>query len=1009
MDSSSTTASMPSLASICREHLLREKILVVPSLAVGHQIADAVALGGTSWVNLRVETVRTLADGVAGFVIAREGLTVLSRAQALALVEEACDEALDHSPYFAALKDRPGLHRAMQKSIDDLRHAGVSSLPASAFEDPRKAADLRAILAAYEEKLVRGRYVDRFGVLARGISLLEGGARYPAAPDALWLTVEELELTGAEGRFLELVSGGGLLEVGTSGGAGAAAGAAPTGAGEGRPSRLFVFLRADGEENELRGVFRAILDKGRPFDDAEVVYTARDPYLPLAFELTAEYGIPCTFAEGIPAHFTRPGQAVLGFLRWIGGRWDASELQKIARAGTLKLDGIAPAVFARVLRKAAIGWGRDRYRSRLDDEIETLSARVEEDHSAPPRIGIRGHEANQRAVDQARAASLEIGRLLDLSEPVGEGIELDPPAAARVAARFLETFASVRNEIDAMATAGLQRMLGELADIAGRQAPRAEIGARLEEAVRNLHVAASNPKPGFLHIAPVRSGGWSARRQLFIVGADDAKHPGRGLEDPIVLDAERTAINTTLAPGQLPLAGEAPQRASHQFLRLVDRSLSRLISLSYSSLAVKDRREQFPSSAFLDLYRQASRREDVTYAQVERDLPKETFVDARPLSDTEWWLHQRFEGAGRDLLAPLLAAYPMLAAGNEAELARASEALTKWDGLIAAPPEELDPRLNGGIYSASQLEAMARCPYRHFLQRVLWLDVADELIFDPDVWLSALQYGILVHAVLETTMTELCASHQKPSMAFLPRMQEIAEAALLRERRVVPPPGEAAFERQRIELLRSCEVFLRNEEEACRDVTPRYFELSFGFGSSDGMHMPEPLEIPLGAGRSVKVRGKIDRVDFNESTGEWSVWDYKSGSLYGFDDGGRLRCGTKLQYAIYARALEAILRRNGVAGTVRHSGYFFPTPKGRGARFVYECAPGELEQALNLLFDVVGRGYFPHASEAACGDWCVFKTVCGGAKAAAQHTAVKLNSNEDIPSVQAWKNLQEVK
>src|SRR5436190_20245680 len=90
------------LASICREHLLREKILIVPSLAVGHQIADAVAHGGTPWVNLRAETVRTIADAIAGFEIAREGKTVLSRAQALAIIERACDEVLGSSSYLGA-------------------------------------------------------------------------------------------------------------------------------------------------------------------------------------------------------------------------------------------------------------------------------------------------------------------------------------------------------------------------------------------------------------------------------------------------------------------------------------------------------------------------------------------------------------------------------------------------------------------------------------------------------------------------------------------------------------------------------------------------------------------------------------------------------------------------------------------------------------------------------------------------------------------------------------------
>ncbi len=70
------------LQSVCREHLLREKILVVPSLAIGHQIADAVAYAGTPWVNLRMETIRTISDAVAGFDLVQRGLTVLFRAQA---------------------------------------------------------------------------------------------------------------------------------------------------------------------------------------------------------------------------------------------------------------------------------------------------------------------------------------------------------------------------------------------------------------------------------------------------------------------------------------------------------------------------------------------------------------------------------------------------------------------------------------------------------------------------------------------------------------------------------------------------------------------------------------------------------------------------------------------------------------------------------------------------------------------------------------------------------------
>ena len=39
------------LSAVCREHPLREKVLVAPSLAIGHQVADAIAREGTQWIN----------------------------------------------------------------------------------------------------------------------------------------------------------------------------------------------------------------------------------------------------------------------------------------------------------------------------------------------------------------------------------------------------------------------------------------------------------------------------------------------------------------------------------------------------------------------------------------------------------------------------------------------------------------------------------------------------------------------------------------------------------------------------------------------------------------------------------------------------------------------------------------------------------------------------------------------------------------------------------------------
>src|SRR5262245_1810122 len=99
-------------------------------------------------MNLRVETPRTPAASVVGPELAREGWRILSRAQTLALVEQACAESACATGYFGSIADRPGLHRALQQTLEELRAAGLSAnnLPQRAFADARKHRELTAIL-----------------------------------------------------------------------------------------------------------------------------------------------------------------------------------------------------------------------------------------------------------------------------------------------------------------------------------------------------------------------------------------------------------------------------------------------------------------------------------------------------------------------------------------------------------------------------------------------------------------------------------------------------------------------------------------------------------------------------------------------------------------------------------------------------------------------------------------------------------------------------------------------
>jgi ATP-dependent helicase/nuclease subunit B len=952
------------LAELCRKAPLGEKIVVVPSLALGHQIGDALARAGTAWVNLRFETTRTLADAIAGFSIAREGQSVLSRAQALAILERACDRVLVDDSYFAELRGRPGLYRAIQRSIDDLRHAGVRELPVAAFEDARKARDLARILETYEAELLERRYVDRYGVLAKALEIAASGAKLPWDASTQWVVLEDLELSHAEHRLVDAIAGTSAVRV----------------AKTKTPSlRSVHFARAVGAENEIRNVLR----RAAPYDDAEIVYTARDPYLALAYELTAEHRIPATFAEGISAAYTRPGQAVLGFLRWVEGDFAAVHLQQIARAGVLKASKtLSPFAFARVLRKALIGWGAERYVPRIQALLASLeAARTQTDSET--RIA-----AIERDMSRARESLPLIEKLLSLASPIADA-EVDPAQLARVARLFLDGWAVVSNEMDAMALAALRRMFGELMELPESRSTRTMAIARLGEAVRDVHVSASNPRPGHLHVTPLRNGGWSGRQALFVVGLDDAQHPGSGMQDPIVLDAERAALNASIAPRALDLLGDAPQRATERLQALFARGATARWTLSWPQLDLQERRGGFPSRDVLAVFR-AMHGAEATFESLINAATPAGFLEAdAPLSLAEWGLAERFLRGAR-LERP----------AQERAAARASDALTEYDGRIAVERDAIDPRRTNRVYSASQLEKMARCPFGWFVERVLRVEPVEELERVQDEWLNAMQFGTLVHEVLEETMGEIAASKRAVSVAGdLPRMLEIARSRLAHWRAEVPPGTETAFTRQERELLETCEIFLRTEERVGGTLEPMMFEAEFG---ADG-----DFAIELGQGRSVKLRGSIDRVDRDRKTGNWEVWDYKTGSLYGFREKWELLRGTKLQHVIYTRALEHLLREQGLSGKVQCAGYYFPTPKGAGAREARTCAPGKLEEALNALFDVVGSGFFPQPDEGRCA-FCPYETICGDKNEAAARMIRKQDANAEDEAVKAWRKVQAI-
>ena len=98
----------------------------------------------------------------------------------------------------------------------------------------------------------------------------------------------------------------------------------------------------------------------------------------------------------------------------------------------------------------------------------------------------------------------------------------------------------------------------------------------------------AGPRPHCLHVAHVRAGGHTGRPHTFIVGLDDSRFPGAGLQDPLLLDSERRQLSPNLE-----IAATRLENKLRDFARLLARLRGRL-TLSFCARSVNDDREMFP-------------------------------------------------------------------------------------------------------------------------------------------------------------------------------------------------------------------------------------------------------------------------------------------------------------------------------------------------------------------------------------------------------------------------------
>jgi ATP-dependent helicase/nuclease subunit B len=469
--------------------------------------------------------------------------------------------------------------------------------------------------------------------------------------------------------------------------------------------------------------------------------------------------------------------------------------------------------------------------------------------------------------------------------------------------------------------------------------------------------------------------GHAGRPHTFVVGLEEGRTLPAALEDPVLLDGERQSLSADLLT--------SADRVTEALHRVVSRlaALGGRVCLSYSCRDLREHRETFPSWLLLQAFRLLRKDATLTYQALVEALGEPVSpvppAAGQALAESGWWL-AHLNGVGPSALPAVHAAFPWLAQGEAAEAERDSDVFTASDGFVREAGRLLDPRTSGRPVAATTLEDFARCPFRHFLQRALGLDPIETAEPDRDRWLEPWQRGQVLHDLYAAILREVRAGGGRLDVeAHGRRLTALAEARLAETARLMPPPSDYVFQRERQQVLEDCLLFL--DLEARERRAPVGFEVSFGSGLPEGepLAQADPVTIDLGRGFVFRLRGRIDRVD-RLRDGTYEVIDYKTGGYWPSDFTGTFQGGRLLQHALYALAATQLLRRIGGDARVSKSCYYLPTARGRGERVV--CPPVSRDQVaavLRDLFDVAAAGAFVHAQDESDCKWCDFGPACG--------------------------------
>lgn len=965
------------LAAAKADDALRPVTVVVPSNYVGvstRRLLASGALGpvsarGTGLAGITLLTVYRLAELLGAPRLAAGGRRPVSTP----VLGAAVRAVLRGAPgAFAPVADHPATQEALVRAHRELADVSEAGLDALAGRSARAADVVRL------HRLVRGRlapdWYDEADLMRAATAAVRDGAAVVADLGVVLLHLPQ-DLRRPATALLRAVAARTPVEavVGRTGepaadvdvdrtvadlGAGVARLAVPA------PVADEVVSVSDAEDEVRVAVRRVVaaVRAGTPLERIALLSPAPEPYARLCHEHLAAAGIPYNGAAVRPLAQRVLGRWLLDVLALDDRDWRRGDVMDLVTAAPVR-DGegrVVPAGrWERVSRAAGVVRGRAGWTARLDRYARDRRDEVRREEAAedPRAYLVERWRRDAADAEGLSAFAAALGTALD--DAGGSATWATLVAAVR---RMVRRYLGGEHQRGAWPDA--ERTAAERVDTALERVGALDAvddAPSLDALRRTLELELDGD---LARVGSFGEGVLVGRLQdvlgvdldlVVVLGCAEGLLPSRVREDSLLPDVERHATAELR-----PRADRVGVEHRHLLAALAAAD-HRVLSFPRGDL--RRSTERPPSRWLLDT---VARRRGDGVRELDRSAP--------------WFCEVRsFAGGLRDVDFPATAqehalrtigdqlgpdgrlehsADPILATGLALLTARRSDRFTRFDGDLSGVVRLLPPLTSDGrVVAPTALEAWTRCPFQHFVERVLRVGPVEEpeelLVIDPR------DSGELVHGVLEGWVRGVLEHAPAPGTPW----SAAQRAVLLRraasacddaaERGIVGHPR--LWGRDRARLLRDLARFCEEDDDRRRelDATPVAVELAFGL---DGA---APLAVPLPDGRTVRLRGRVDRVD-RRGDGRLLVTDYKTGrSEYytGLAEGDPVAAGQRLQLPVYALAARQVY---GAAAAV-DAHYWFASTKGRW-RTVGYAVTGAVEdrfvEVLTAIADGIADGVF---------------------------------------------------